>query len=165
MKKPPPQASPHGQGSSDSGGFLRNAPLPQRLMQTQQQQAQKQAELTKRMERAAESLECGISKKKTDMSRRRKSRRKSIWSMVRDNRTTTNNDRQSTNSASSLAKMDTVSATCPSCRSEDVVSIGSNTSRNQDLKKGETWGMKGREDEVLLRLQCQKCARVWTEET
>jgi len=117
------------------------------------------------MERAAESLECGISKKKTDMSRRRKSRRKSIWSMVRDNRTTTNNDRQSTNSASSLAKMDTVSATCPSCRSEDVVSIGSNTSRNQDLKKGETWGMKGREDEVLLRLQCQKCARVWTEET
>jgi len=116
------------------------------------------------MERSAELSEGGLSKKKTDMSRRRKSSRKSIWSMVRDNSTIADNDRQSTNSASSLAKMDTVSATCPSCRSEDVVSIGSNTSRNQDLKKGETWGMKGKEDEVLLRLQCKKCARVWTEE-
>ena len=59
--------------------------------------------------------------------------------------------------------LDIVSSLC-SCGSSNVKSMGMNASRNQDLKKGETWGVKDRGDEVINRLQCQSCGRTWIEE-
>jgi hypothetical protein len=51
-----------------------------------------------------------------------------------------------------------------SCGSSNVRSMGNTTSRNQDLKKGETWGMKDRGEEVMFRYQCNGCGKMWNEE-
>jgi len=164
------------QGALDGGGFIRNVPLPERMRRTQQQQAEQQARLTKRMKKAASDvastanlsdLSSANNVNHLDMTKRRKSSRKSIWSMVRDE-ATSNSHADAKKTSEAVSKMDQeplAFTTCKSCGSGQVISIGTNTSRNQDLKKGETWGMKDRGDEVFTRLQCQSCGLVWNEES
>jgi hypothetical protein len=46
-----------------------------------------------------------------------------------------------------------------SCSSHDVEIVGSNTCRNQDATKGETWGNKDRADKIVTVLVHKFCLR------
>uniref|UniRef100_A0A7S2YS12 Uncharacterized protein n=1 Tax=Entomoneis paludosa TaxID=265537 RepID=A0A7S2YS12_9STRA len=159
---------------SSAGGFLPPVALPERLRRTQQAQQRQQQALTQRMERAAASQQSSssTSSRNPDLSRRRQSSRKSIWNMVRDESGGGNAPTKVNTAAAATAASlqshggdpELAGVTCGSCSSTQVVIVGSNSSRNQDLKKGETWGTKDRADEVFTRLQCQTCGRTWNEE-
>lgn len=112
---------------------------------------------------------------KTDMTKRRKSSG-SIWKMIRDDPepeqqsiTATVLDKNGTVTtqyhSSSAELLDSSShIICGTCGSHNVIVLGSTSNRNQDLTKGETWGMKDRENEIFTRFQCQSCGRIWNEE-
>jgi hypothetical protein len=142
--KPPPQKKKAGDAAD--GGFLRNTPLPERLLRTQQQQAQLQQAQTARMTQAAAT---------SSFFQRRKASRQSIWNLAMDPNTKTTSEE----TAPSLEHI----SVC-SCGSKDVQSFGNITSRNKDSKKGETWGMKDRGDDVVSRYQCNQCGKMWNEE-
>jgi hypothetical protein len=136
------------------GGFLRHTPLPERLLLKRQQQAMKQQELEKRMQRAS-----------TDLTLKRKPNRTIIWNQLsvssQDTRTRSKKKNAPTEIAADLTVED--NPTCSSCHSQNVQQIGNFTSRNGEMAKGETWGSKDRGDEVLGRYQCQTCGKVWNE--
>lgn len=168
MKKPP---LPHPTGSSwesNAGGFLRGLPLPERLVRTQQKQAEILREMESRMERATATATDTFDTKRPDFSKRRKSSRKSIWNTVMEDRVLPIHDRHKHDGSNDShndfdgTKNGIVSSVC-SCGGSDVYSVGLSESRNQDLKKGETWGVKDRGDEVINRLQCQSCGKTWFE--
>jgi hypothetical protein len=87
-KKPPPAAGTASKKTSNDknqGGFLRDVPLPERLLRTQQQQAKLQAALTLRMNRAAMDTTAttttatgtaATARRSKDITSRRKSTRK-----------------------------------------------------------------------------------------
>jgi hypothetical protein len=50
------------------------------------------------------------------------------------------------------------------CGSKDVEIEGTVTSRNNDMMKGEVWGMKDRAEMVVERLHCLACGKTWNEE-
>lgn len=129
------------------GGFLRPTPIPQRLLLKRQQQAAKQHELEKRMQRAS------------NLTQKRKPNRTNIWNQV----ASSSQDTRTNEITESVAVMEEANPTCSSCHSHNVLQIGNLTSRNGDMAKGETWGSKDRGDEVLGRYQCQDCGRVWNE--
>jgi hypothetical protein len=159
MVKAPKPAS-HGQkkaGDAADGGFLRSIPLPERLKKTQQQQARlQQAQIARMNQSAALS---SLSSTTSNVYQRRKSSRKSIWNLAMD-----------PNAAQAIqeSKEDDTAAVedlpaCSSCGSRNVKSFGNVTSRNQDMRKGETWGMKDRGDDVVTRCQCNQCGKIWNE--
>lgn len=174
-KKPPPPSAPP---REPTGGFLREIAPPARLVKTQQQQARKQQALLKRMERAATSAiqPLDVGRPAVDISKRRKSSRKSIWNTVLDNNNnnnshddennndaTTNNPNSANNTTTAAmihaeAEMHT-NATCSSCGSDQVKVLASHTSR--DVRKGEIWG-SGRESSA--RVECLVCGKTWNEE-
>eukprot|EP00569_Conticribra_weissflogii_P000543 CAMPEP_0171354126 /NCGR_PEP_ID=MMETSP0878-20121228/44545_1 /TAXON_ID=67004 /ORGANISM="Thalassiosira weissflogii, Strain CCMP1336" /LENGTH=583 /DNA_ID=CAMNT_0011860089 /DNA_START=68 /DNA_END=1822 /DNA_ORIENTATION=+ len=53
---------------------------------------------------------------------------------------------------------------CTSCGSSKIESHGNITSRNNDVRKGEVWGMKDRGEMVVERYRCLNCGKVWNEE-
>ncbi|KAL7570134.1 hypothetical protein ACA910_019975 [Epithemia clementina (nom. ined.)] len=202
LKKPPlpslsSSLSAKQMGDAHSGGFLRDVPLPERLVRTHQKQAEIQREMAQRMERASQQHEQPqpqqrappattkrsllLNTQQPDFSKRRKSSRKSIWNTVMEEGNSNNN--KVTDSSKHRSKDQTeneqheqenqvsideeaaniVTSAC-SCGSHQVHNMGLNASRNQDLKKGETWGVKDRGDEVINRLQCQSCGKTWSEE-
>lgn len=175
-RKKPPSLSPIAKLPNDKneGGFIRDVPLPARLLKTQQQQAKLQADLTLRMNRAAAgttttnvTTNAGRSK---DITKRRKTTRKSVWNVVMDE-----DAKQSPGKDGLFNPSDTISmqptpdlslnhgVVC-SCGSHDVEMLGSNTSRSQDAAKAETWGNKDRADEIVTRYRCGKCGMTWNEE-
>ena len=173
-KAPPPaqqQAPVTRRTSSEEGGFLREVATPERLVRTQQAQARKQAALLKRMEQAAAKAESDAHRPTPDVSKRRKSSRKSIWNVVMDNNNnnTDNNNQSSeqqkesmpvTTAAAIYAASDMhTGAVCSACHSERVKTLSSHTAR--DARKGEIWG--GR-DETSSRVQCLDCGKMWNEE-
>lgn len=169
-------------GSKDSGGFLPTIALPDRLREAQQKQEHIHADWQKRIEHSPDNDNpySNNSNKTDDFSKRRKSSRKSIWNVVLNNDTkhhpngaTPNNKYANTQPTADPSHdktekftflNDTTKTTSCRCGSDNVESLGVNTSRNQDMRKGETWGMKERGEEVIARLQCQSCGRIWTEE-
>jgi len=145
-KKPSPKQEK--KTEKNGGGFLRDVPVPERLIRTQQQQAQQQKELIQRMKQASS---------KPDVSRRRKSSRKSIWNVVME-------QAGDTKKAPPLEVEAAHGAVC-SCGSSNVELLDSHTSRrNQEMAKQETWGSKDRNDEVMVRYRCLTCGKTWNEE-
>ena len=148
--KPPPVAQKKKGGDASDGGFLRSVPLPERLLRTQHEQALLQQAQLARINQAA--------KESSFVYKRRKPARKSIWNLALDPKAA---------EAIEVAKSGPVThnhtPTC-SCGSKDVRSFGTVTSRNQDMRKGETWGMKDRGDDVVARYQCNACGKTWNEE-
>lgn len=137
-----------------AGGFMRKVPLPERMLETQRMQAQKQRELIHRMNSSS-----GLgNKRKQDLSKRRKTSRKSIWNVVMESQPS---------KESAQTSIDTTAqehgAEC-TCGSKDVSFLGSTSNRNQDLTKGEVWGNKERGEETVTRYQCGRCGRTWDEE-
>jgi hypothetical protein len=53
---------------------------------------------------------------------------------------------------------------CRACGSTDVEISGNVTSRNNDMMKGEVWGMKDRAEIVIERCRCVACGKVWNDE-
>jgi hypothetical protein len=147
--KPPPLSQKKKAGDASDGGFLRNVPLPERLMKTQRQQARLQQAQIARMNQAA--------KEGPSVHQRRKPIRKSIWNLAMDP-----NAAKAIEESTATVSQEHVPA-C-SCGSKDVSNFGTVTSRNQDMSKGETWGMKDRGDDVVSRFQCNKCGKMWNEE-
>lgn len=142
------------EGHMSDGGFLRSAPLPERLLRTQREQARKQdAQIARMIQLASETEE--QFKSSRSVYQRRKSSKKSIWNLAMDPITATVETSSETDHH--------YDCTC-SCGSKNVRAFGNITSRNQDLKKGETWGMKDRGDDVVSRYQCNDCGKMWNEE-
>ncbi|KAL3941788.1 MAG: hypothetical protein SGBAC_003904 [Bacillariaceae sp.] len=155
LKAPPKQGPDKKAGKKADGGFLRDVPIPERLLRTQQQQAQQQRAQTERMKRAATQ-----NNESSRLYQRRKASKKSIWNQAMETP-----NQASSRPISSIQEMATqTSATCSSCASTNVRSFGNITSRNQDMRKGETWGMKDRGGEVVTKYQCNNCGKTWHEE-
>lgn len=142
-------------GKKTDGGFLRDIPIPDRLLRTQQNQAQLQRAQVERMKRAAKQSEA------SNLFQRRKPSKKSIWNLAMEPQTKAA-AKQSNEEIQNLLK-DQATATC-SCGSNNVRNFGNITSRNQDIRKGETWGMKDRGNEVVTKYQCNDCGKKWQEE-
>lgn len=155
LKAPPKSGPDKKAGKKADGGFLRDVPIPERLLRTQQQQAELQKAQIERMNRAALQND-----ESTNLYQRRKASKKSIWNLAMET------SRQSSSKPiSSVQEVATeTSVTCSSCRSTNVTSFGNITSRNQDMRKGETWGMKDRGNEVVTKYQCNNCGKTWLEE-
>ncbi|CAJ1936535.1 unnamed protein product [Cylindrotheca closterium] len=153
--KAPPMGPDKKAGKKADGGFLRDIPIPERLLQTQQRQAELQRAQTERMNRVASQNDESVS-----LFQRRKASKKSIWNLAMET-----SKQASTKPISSINEMAIeASATCSSCGSTNIRSFGNITSRNQDMRKGETWGMKDRGGEVVSKYQCNSCGKTWHEE-
>lgn len=163
------------------GGFLREVAAPERLVRTQQQQARKQQAMMRRMERAAaaETTTSELSPldahRRPDISKRRKSSRKSIWNSIMDNErpdgssaVDDNDDDEgdgggTTTAASIIAAAEMHSgAVCSSCGSDRVRTLASHSAR--DVRKGEIWGGASGRDEVSMRVECLGCGKMWNEQ-
>jgi hypothetical protein len=134
-KAPPPKPKPL-RDYKDAGGFLRDVPLPERFQRTQQQQQQQQAD--------------GYG----NPYQRRKGSGKSIWNMALD--------KTQKSVKASMAESYHSTSTC-TCGSTNVATTGNVTNRNNDMRKGETWGVKDGPN-VVMRYQCQMCGKTWNEE-
>jgi len=172
-KAPPPPSSAQNTAANAArggGGFLRPVPVPERLRKMQQAQAQKQAELIARMNRAAKADKYNHNKHE-DTSKRRQPSRKSIWNSVMDNPKTS--DKTNDTTSKSIKKRGvpniihheidlTVEGVTCTCESTNIDSAGNVTSRS-DIVKGEVWGGKDRADDVILRYRCNECGKSWQE--
>jgi hypothetical protein len=141
-------------GKQTDGGFLRDVPIPDRLLRTQQNQAQLQRAQIERMKRAAKQTE------ESDLYRRRKPSKKSIWNLAMETQTKAGSK---PHEGFQHLLTDRAGVSC-SCGSSNVRNFGNITSRNQDIKKGETWGMKDRGNEVVTKYKCNECGKAWQEE-
>jgi hypothetical protein len=133
------------------GGFMRQVALPERLLQTQHEQARLQREQVARMTAATA----------VNPYERRKSSRQSIWNLAMKEPT----KEEAAQLATHRYANDNVNSgvTC-FCGSNNVSTSGNVTSRGGDMAKGETWGSKDRGDSLVSRYQCESCGRMWTEE-
>jgi len=50
------------------------------------------------------------------------------------------------------------------CGSTEVEISGNVTSKNNDMTKGEVWGMKDRSETVMERCRCLVCGKIWNDE-
>lgn len=169
LKAPKPESEKKKEGDRSDGGFLRSVPLPERLLRTQKEQARLQQAQIARMNQMA----AGPTNRESSSSsfatanpfgtgsvyQRRKSSKKSIWNLAMDPNTKDVDAKE----GEEAARLMEDTPAC-SCGSKNVRAFGTITSRNQDLKKGETWGMKDRGSEVVSRYQCNECGKMWNEE-
>jgi hypothetical protein len=139
------------------GGFLRDIPIPERLLHVQQQQARQQQELIARMNQQSIPTEANLTK-------RRAPSRTSVWQVL-------SNDDRKPAALHALSKniMDSIAddiltdqITC-ACGNRQVQIVSSNSNRNQDMSKAETWGNKDRHDEIVSRYACARCGKTWNE--
>lgn len=173
LKKTPPIVKK--QVDKNAGGFMQDVPLPERLLRTQRQQATLQAQLTQRMNQAA-IMQKETASGHTDISKRRKSSRKSIWNVIidQDEKRSLQMSAAGAQAAEAANNSERCQSPTPdirfshgtscSCGSAKVEIVGSSSSRNQDMAKGETWGSKDRSDEVMIRYRCNHCGKTWNEE-
>ena len=154
MTQRTPKLSPEKKKAGDmgDGGFLRSVPLPAKILKTQQEQARLQREQIERMNQAAAAA-TKVSES-SNVYKRRKSSRQSIWNLAMDP--------SKVAEAETSDKLEVYIPAC-TCGSKNVEAVGNITSRNQDLKKGETWGMKDRGEDVVGRYRCNQCGRMWNE--
>lgn len=142
-------------GNSSDGGFLPHVPLPQGFLQTQREQSQLyQAQISRMNNAANETITPTAS-----VYQRRKASKQSIWNLAMDLNTKSIDPNDGENAVQNMELIPSCS-----CGSKDVAAMGNITSRNQDLKKGETWGVKDRGGEVVSRYQCNSCGKTWNEE-
>lgn len=160
---PKPGLEKNKAGNSTDGGFLRQVPLPQRLLKTQQEQAKLQQSQIDRMNKAMKAAPppATIPTAASQVYQKRKASRKSIWNLAMDPAKVAEAELVAESMSATDNHLDKVPA-C-SCGSRNVKLFGNLTSRNQDLKKGETWGMKDRGDDVVSRYQCNSCGKMWNE--
>lgn len=163
MRAPKPATEKKKEGKASDGGFLRNVPLPERMLKTQQEQARLQQSQIERMNQlaAAGSREPATKSynPSSNVYQKRKASKKSIWNLAMDPTTKSVDSNEGDEAVRAMER-----APPCSCGSQNVKAFGNITSRNQDLKKGETWGMKDRGDEVVSRYQCNDCGKMWNEE-
>jgi hypothetical protein len=158
MKAPPPKRT------TPEGGFLRDVPIPERILRTQQKQMKQQQQLIDRMNQASAAS-------RVDTTQRRKPSRQSIWNVMADtprkNKSITSSEKTRKTIAppviGTIADMDN-DRTC-TCGSTKVESLSMGAShRNQDMAKAETWGNKDRSDDIVSRYRCTQCGKTWHEE-
>lgn len=198
-KKPPPSSSSSAAVASidlnnnkktdtdaggSGGGFMRQVPLPARLLRHQQNQALLQKEWIRKMQTNSRTDAAASRRKGSDISRRRRPSRKSIWNVVtkeeqlaakkKRSKTAVGVDAQNSGKRNADQNEFYTNLHCCygggggvvtcTCGSKKVECLMTNTSRNQEMAKGETWGMKDRGDEVVTRYRCNDCGKIWNEE-
>lgn len=128
--------------SRSGGGFVRNTSLPDRFLRIQAEQDSRYENMTKRVFRA------------TDISRRRKSSRKSIWNTIIDE------DRAPTGQKGDFSRqLDRAHLATCDCGSDQVVNIFSKASN--DSVRGEIWGSKDNDYHQTTVYQCLSCGKRW----
>ena len=158
-------------GKVTDGGFLRQVKIPERLLKTQALQAQKQRAQIERMNQSAKSNAAATATSASavpppNLFQRRKASRKSIWNLAMEEPSPKEKRARhdlSISGRNSLLLLGDAHNTSCSCGSKNVRNIGNTTSRNQDMRKGETWGMKDRGDDVVTKYQCNDCGKMWQE--
>lgn len=146
--KPPPPAKRKVPKEKDAGGFLRDVPLPERFGRMQQQGHPQGIPATPQPRPPDSNDGYG------NPYQRRKGSGKSIWNMALDK------TRKSVQATMEESYHSTSSCTCGATQ---VTSTGNVTNRNNDIKKGETWGVKDGPN-VVMRYQCNHCGKTWNEE-
>jgi hypothetical protein len=138
------------------GGFLRDVPIPERLKHVQEQQAQQQQKLIARMNESSVRTERNLTK-------RRPPSRTSVWQVLsNDDRKPAALPTRRIGRIESIADDLTDQVTC-TCGSQQVQIVSSNSNRNQDMSKAETWGSKDRHDEIVSRYLCAQCGKTWND--
>eukprot|EP00934_Nitzschia_sp_Nitz4_P000414 Nitzschia sp. Nitz4//scaffold195_size40117//260//1141//NITZ4_007571-RA/size40117-processed-gene-0.20-mRNA-1//-1//CDS//3329540350//414//frame0 len=132
-------------GKETDGGFLRPVKVPLHLSSPTNKG------------NGDNHVQSSITNFMTEASRRKPTRR-SIWNLAMD-KTIRTDEATKANAANPQPSHDAVCT----CGSKNVQLFGNMTSRNQDLKKGETWGMKDRGEDVVSRYQCNDCGKLWNE--
>lgn len=162
MSRAPKPGETRKAGHAADGGFLKSVPLPERLLRTQLEQQQlQQAQISRLNQLAKRKDEPEASAlDASSVYNRRKPSKKSIWNLAMDPCVASMGTEEGEEAARTMEE-----APPCSCGSRHVRAFGNITSRNQDLKKGETWGMKDRGGEVVSRYQCNDCGKMWNEES
>jgi hypothetical protein len=111
----------------------------------------------------AASADVSTTSQDSSLYKRREGSHKSIWNMAMDCRRDPNLlwqliEARSENFINPSSK-DTIAC---SCGSRDTQRMGNISNRNQDVRKGEIWGAKDRED--MVRYRCNKCGKSWNVE-
>ena len=141
-KKPsarPPKAKDQYQ---QSGGFMKNVPLPGRYVETQ-------AKLSHQLQQQTASA----TSKTRSLHARRKPSRQSIWKLAM---------KPAQENSEGVRNFSLPPVRC-SCGSSDVSTTGNLTTRNNNIPKAEIWGLKDRSD-IVNMFQCNKCGKRWNEE-
>ena len=164
--------------ASPEGGFLRHVPIPERIIQVQQQQVQQQKELIARMNQSSNEVNDDIINNKSrtsyryipntaDATQRRKPTRTNVWNIIsQEDRnhatTTTTSTRPLPDDVQQQQHLHDTSVVC-TCGSTTVEVLSSNTNKSQDMTKAETWGNKDRHDEIINRYLCHRCGKSWND--
>lgn len=167
------------------GGFIREAALPEkfRKLQTPNNSLDIPHSNNKHTAIRNQYQMKAANRMQSNPYQRKQAPRVSVWNQVldsnnqskRNNNEATNNTTKNTtwedmekemiqNITSSTSNNDNTSAfKCSSCKSTNIELSGNITSRNNDMMKGEVWGMKDREA-VVQRCRCLNCGKIWNEE-
>ena len=170
------KSSSNKNNNDTEGGFIRETVLPEKL---------------RRLQNPNYDLDAGTKSKPAPTQHRRKlddttssnpyrKRKKtsSIWHQILDSNNVTKDNIQDDKKPKAKRNWDemekeminsfnsntTTSRHCTSCKSNNIEIVGSSTTRNSDMTKGEVWGMKDRGETVVERYRCLNCGRIWNEE-
>ena len=171
-----------GRGDDTEGGFIRQAVLPEKIRKLRNPNqldgyASKYSTNSTCTPRKRPLLKSNdTTKKPINPYQRKQNPRTNIWNQVLDSNkndgsSKTEKKRTKRTFADMEKKMisditsgnDASSKTC-SCGSTNVEISGNVTSRNNDMMKGEVWGMKNRAEIVVERCHCLACGKTWNEE-
>jgi len=163
------------------GGFLREAVLPERLRKLQNPDVNLDGFANKysrdspdgNRKRPATGPNTTTKKPSNPYQKRRQKSPTNPWNQILDSCDGENNRKKGTKSKWEDIEKEMIcnitsdngasSKTC-SCGSTDVEINGNVTSRNNDMMKGEVWGMKNRSEMAVERCHCRACGKTWNEE-
>lgn len=170
------------QGESDSeGGFLREAVLPERLRKLQNPNlgvnifASKYSTDSSAMSRKRSAGRSNmITNTPSNPYQQRRQKPTNPWNQILDSRHNDANHSKKMPKTkwediekemiSNITSGNSVSSKKCTCGSTNVETNGSVTSRNNDMTKGEVWGMKDRSEAVVERWHCLDCGKTWNEQ-
>lgn len=151
------------------GGFIREAVLPERLRKLQN--PKDLDEFASQYNR--NSTDFTTVTRPSNPHHRKQKPPINVWNQVLDsNDGKTKSKKESKKTWEDMEKEitrditsgnDALSKSC-TCGSKDVEIKGNVTSRNNDMMKGEVWGMKDRAEIVVERCHCRSCGKTWNEE-
>jgi len=169
------KSSANNHNSETEGGFIRETVLPEKLRKLQNPNINLPNIANEKP--PAPTYHRSSENDTMNNPYRKRKKTSSIWHQILDSNSTDNmNDKKPkakrnwddmekqmmqniTSSNSTVARK-----TCTSCKSTNIEIVGSNTSRNCDMTKGEVWGMKDRGELVVERCRCLSCGRIWNED-
>jgi hypothetical protein len=172
-------------GHDMEGGFIRDVALPERIRRLQHPRALDDFVSTSTtLDPSTTTSSCGSGRKRpfpmsdttsgpTNPYHRKQRPPINVWNQVLDDagngkddeNTKRDENRHKTKWEELEREMtrDHASSRVCTCGSGDVRIEGNVTSRNNDMMKGEVWGVKDRGEDVIERCRCLACGKAWNE--